>query len=174
MRSAHYTNDTCTREVKKLVSIYRQIQILTCGYNKIFSAPLVSMLLLVVFGQIAVSYQMIKLAKSGVMMTNGISLQLYGFCASIMTNGIFTMNLLYGVCADVHQTSKMVQNTLRRHCVIPKDRKEYRLNQYQKLRRALPVVRINFGSTGNFIEKLTPVVYQEFAVKRLIDALCVS
>jgi len=98
--------------------------------------------------------------------TNNIWARLYFF--QIVINSALILNLVYGFCADVHYYSgkliaRMNQNSqgVRQHRI------------YTKTIKSLAIVRVDFGD-NNFIEKITPVMFQHFSALRIIDSILVT
>lgn len=96
--------------------------------------------------------------------TVGLWLRLY--FVLVLNNGLASMGL-YVFVGDVHETSKKCLRKLKQGYFLTKVKK------YKRMIRSLPIVKINFGST-NYVEKLTPVVFEHFTLLRIIDTLLVS
>lgn len=77
---------------------------------------------------------------------------------------VLCLNSIFGYCADVYENS--------RECIKM-------LNHLKPLRRSkllkrmvwsMPRIRINFGKT-NFVDRLSPVVYQQYTNDKIIEML---
>ena len=98
------------------------------------------------------------------------------FMVVVLINGFTVINLIFSFCGDVHQTSEkcliMLRAKLGKNDMVGKVT-YWQLKRYRKILRTLPNVKISFGEM-NYIEKLTPVIFQHFTAARLIDCLLLS
>lgn len=148
------------------VVIYREMQIVTRLFNAMVSSLLVQFLIFLTITQVL--YGLLLLSNNEEL-SGKFTMQLFLFL--VLTNGVVGVNLVFGFVAEVHFKSWNCMKKLKENSRKMGNPRSVKL--YMKILKSLPVVHVSFGST-NFIEKLTPVVFQQFATERLIDALLLS
>lgn len=160
---------------KKSCTLYRTIQMLTAMFNEVERFQLLAILGTIGSAQVAAGLRLLgsdtdQLNTADIessMMKIVAEYWVDGFHFLIWVNTMVVINFTFGYCAQLHDSSKNVLNDLRRNSYI----KALIVNL--KTVRSFPKVSVKFGGT-NFIDKMTPVVFQMFLVARLIDMLLVK
>ncbi|CAL8146898.1 unnamed protein product [Orchesella dallaii] len=150
-------------------TIYRQIEILVHSFNRAHSGQLVMILLALLTITVICSLSVIKALTSGTF-TDPRSFYANCFFAYSVMNSIILLLMVYGLCGNLHQDASRCVAEMRRTALTCEPRQRKLL---QRTVMALPVLKIEFGDT-NFVEKMTPFVYLEFALGRIIDGLLLS
>lgn len=153
----------------KCILLHREIQILGKLFNEMHSRGMVVFLFCAMVAQLVPVTQLLQQAASHKTDTRESDSAQFGakmFFMVLLNNGISCMSL-YIFAGDIHETSKTALKKIK-YTVVMKTPKIY--SRYIK---SLPIVRAKFGST-NFVEKLSPVVFQHFTVARIIDVLLLS
>lgn len=150
---------------------YRQVAILATVFNQLGSNLLVLLMIHVLNIQLICGYSL--LAGNGLNIS--ISVKIVFFLSFI--NGILALNLVFGFCANVYQLSIKYLKRLRMNAKVKVDGKGNRLlyeaRKHRRMLRSMPPIKISFGAM-NFIDKLTPVIFQQFATARLIDSVLLT
>lgn len=156
------------RELYNALAAHGQINILSNTFNQIVSTLLVIFLIQAVNAQIICGMNMLG-TEIGIESQKGkTSLKLAFLLLTI--NASIGVNLVFAFCANVHTMSSKCLKKIQRHTeTVPQSK----LRMYRRIVRSLAVVKVDFGQM-NFIEKLTPVIFQQFSTSRLIDCLLVS
>lgn len=158
------------------IRLYQQIQLLEVQFNQLLRAMLVFVLI-----------QMMNLEMTGglYLLTKDRSafgertLPMQIFFILIINDGFVGISKVFSACAEVHHSSKKVLSVMKKLNSFRFGRKtgnesdQGKLKEYQKMVRSLRLVKVQFGST-NHIEKLTPIMFQQFVTDRLIDSLLMS
>ncbi len=142
---------------QKSILFFRQIQLVNYLFNTSHVGVLVSTLLVTIVSQTTMMYFMLK-TFTGLNAPWPITLSntLYTTDCFIMILGIF------GFAAKVHSTSTEVLYKTKKMRVAQTNR------TFSKFLKSCPVISIKFGMT-NYIEKLTPLRFQDFNIGRFID-----
>lgn len=146
--------------------IYREMQILVRLFNAISSSLLVFFLIFLTIMQVLYGFLLLSNPEE---LEGNLLMQVFLFL--VLTNGVVGVSLVFGFCGEIHDKSWKCMETLKENSRKLGNPKSVRL--YRRILRSLPVVHVSFGST-NFIEKLTPVVFQQFATERLVDAMLLT
>ena len=113
----------------------------------------------------------VVIGKYEAILVNAGIMLAYFFGLSFIT-GIFVILLVFGFCGDVHDTSKKSLKKIGKNIgMMGLSLSQAKRNT--RMIKSLRVVKISFGGV-NFIEKLTPVIFQHFTTARLIDCLLLS
>ncbi len=155
-------------ERSELKLFYWQIQLLVDSSNTVIKTQLVVYAIAFGFTQVSAALQILRL---GITKKSSLSfVELAGefwistFNIIVFCNVTVVINLLFGCCAEVHHVSRKVNFRLKR-------RQSLKMPLQHKLfLNSISVLKIKFGGT-NFLEKLTPVVFQAYLVERLVDIL---
>lgn len=153
-----------TRSNKTVWLTWRQVQLLSNEYRRIFSKRLVGIFTAVISTVTIVSlYNSITVLKGGDATGGSFGYtMLYAWASVVGSFLLFTNN---GVSADVYKTSKEVQNRLK---------KKFRQDKW--IRRWLlscPYIKIYFGSS-NFFDDLTPLILLDFVIDQTVSLLLMS
>jgi len=89
------------------------------------------------------------------------------FCFHILFMCMAMVNMMFGLCGVVHDTSHKCLDEIRHNVSLNMSGK------FRKVIRSLPPINIQFGN-ASFLEKITPVNYHEFATQRTVDFLLLS
>lgn len=155
---------------------YRETQILAGMFNEFCGPLLVTLLVSLVAGQVTAAVQIVTILE--VVNRNetsdhdrNIASYLAVMFALLLLNSMIILNFIFGYCAYVLEASKRcvekaVQDTARGSYGC---KKEFKLRV-----AALVDIKVKFGRTSNFVDKLTPVVYQQFIVETFTDILLIS
>jgi len=168
-RLIHKFSNKNVKILSKAVMQYRKIQLLTLAFNKVNHMVVVSLLMGVASTQILLSVKLIKGGKNGMYYsksTDNIWAKMYLF--QVVFNSAVILNLVYGFCADVHFYSVKLIARMNQNAMGLKEHKIYR-----RTIKSLKVAKIDFWN-NNYIEKITPMMYQDFAIMRIIDAILVT
>lgn len=143
-------------DTTSLKLIYRQIKILVDVFNTIISAQLVVVLITFGSSQVSAALQILSLSvpKNPLLSFSQIATQIWISTFNIIgvCNLTIVILLLFGCCAEVHDTSFKVYADLKRRRSIKKFEHKLFLN-------SIPVLKIKFEGS-NYLEKLTPVIFQ--------------
>jgi len=153
-------------DTRSLKLYYRQIQILVDSFNKIMSAQLVVFSITFGTGQISVALDLFRLSLSTQQTFAELASKFWlsTYNVSILCNISVVINLLFGCCAEVNYISHKVNSRIKR-------KKSLKTSLEHKLfLKSISDLKIKFGST-NYLERLTPVMFQVYLVERLIDIL---
>lgn len=151
------------------ILIYRQIQILCKLFNQLSSG------ILFVLCFVMTTYQVVfgcSLLSSWHELQASVTI----FNTVGAVNGMIALFFLFSFCAKVYMTSlgclKGMKGGEAGELMKGKGKTHRELKQRKKLLRSIPILKVEFGA-ANYIETLTPVIFQNFAVLRLIDCLLV-
>lgn len=147
------------------ILIYRKIQIIAKVFNEIHASALVTYLCCAMLTQIIPATQLISGPKVSPQQYDPVVFWTKQFLIVALFNGFASMALYFFV-ADVHFRSNHCFKTLRNWKIL-------RIASNRKVLMSLPIVKIEFGGS-NYIEKITPVVFQHFTTLRIIDVLLLS
>ncbi|CAL8140308.1 unnamed protein product [Orchesella dallaii] len=152
----------------KLVTFHRRIQLLTTAFNQVHSTMMVSILMTVLTTQITSTLKLVHIVKGNDDSNVGVRL----YFIRVLISSIITINIVFGFLADVNYFSLKFVGQLRRIASSSKPG----FKRYQvlwKMTNSLQVLKIQFGS-DNYIDILTPIIFQQFATGRVIDALLLA
>ncbi|CAL8140306.1 unnamed protein product [Orchesella dallaii] len=152
----------------KLVTFYRRIQLLTKAFNQVHSTMVVSILMTVLTTQITSTLKLVHIVKGNDDSNVGVRL----YFVRVLITSIIVINIVFGFLADVNYFSLEFLGQLKRIANSSKPG----LRSYQVLRKmtnSLQVLKIQFGS-DNYIDILTPIIFQQFATGRVIDSLLLA
>lgn len=159
------------------ISLYRQAEILKTALNQLLRNLIVFILVYNMTFEIASGLYLLSENKLGL----GAKTET-GLTAATLTvagNGLLGIIIVFGFCADVYLSSReglrlMNAAALNANLVgktsmatVLARRKERII---RKMLGSLRIVKVEFGNM-NFIDKLTPIRFQNFTTCRLIDAL---
>lgn len=161
-------NDHQFRKNDLWIFQYKQIQILCKLFNQLVSSILFTLSVTMMTCQIVFG--------SSLVMSKGHQQQIFITCfnATCALNGMFGLFFLFGFCANVYSTSEECLKNLRGRVdtlIIGGCFREVR--RHRRLLRSMPVLKVEFGA-ANYIDTLTPVIFQNFTTLRLIDWLLVA
>jgi len=88
-----------------------------------------------------------------------------------MLNAVISILGVYGGFGSVNDCASKGLARMKRLTFQVENKRSFKV--LNRMVTALPVMKIDFGGT-NFIDKLTPFVYLDFAFKRVIDGLLLS
>lgn len=141
--------------------MYRELQILSCFFNRIHSKVLVSMIAVAIAGQI-VSVVCLLSGKSSEDVAADFFLRAFFVEGLIMD--VLCINFIFGYCADVYMQSGNCINKLSHLDSIRRSKLLIRFVW------SMPKVKITFGQT-NFMDRLTPVVFQDCTNNKIVETL---
>lgn len=165
-----------TDNINRVVNQYREVQIL-CGYfNEAHKNCVVMLLICTIGGQVinvagllsdasdvgslgvkASETQHLLLAQAAAYFFKISNIEGLILCVSCI-------NFIFGFCAGVHCTSSKCLKAF-------KNSEKFQKNKLLKqLVRSMPPVKVKCGS-DNFMEKITPVVYQQFSNEKIMESL---
>lgn len=147
---------------------YRKMVLLSNIFNGIESRVLFVLSFAMICMQIQVGCYLLKAtAELGIIVAvfNVISL----------VNTMMALFILLSFCARFYATSSDCLMKVRNvGAEIVMGNRSYReLRKYRRLVKSLPVLKVEFGA-ANFVDRLTPAIFQNFTVLRLVDCLLVS
>lgn len=158
---------TYEKAFQKTLLMYRSIAILTKVYNEIHRYALLTFLGIAAFAQIIPATQLIDGGASQVeSITASVKAWIDLFFFLVLQNAVASMGL-YVFVGDVHHKSKRCIQHLKQNLLLKKSA------IISKIIKSMPSLKITFGST-NYVEKLTPVVFEHFTILRIIDTLLLS
>ncbi|CAL8146211.1 unnamed protein product [Orchesella dallaii] len=159
-------NEMRQSSLRNLINTYRRIQLLASVFNKIHSKVIVLLFITVLTSQIMSTLKLIHAVRGNDNSTVGVRL----YYVRVLVTSIIVINTVYGFCGDVSFFSEKFVKHMR-HCArVTPGRKCSKM--FWKMIISLPIIKIEFGPS-NFIEKLTPIMFQQFATLRVIDAMLV-
>lgn len=144
----------------------RQINLLAASFNKMFATLLVMISVHAVLMQIIGGYCLVRVLGGN---ENVFSRLLFIF---MIENGFVVTTLVYGFCGEVHDASNKGMKRIKKYAHVD-GRSSRKMKMFRRVASSMPVLKINFGS-GNFVEKSTPIVFQQFTIERLVDLLLLS
>ncbi|CAL8140298.1 unnamed protein product [Orchesella dallaii] len=149
----------------KLVTFHRRIQLLTNTFNQIHSTMIVSILMAALSSQIRSALKLVNIIKGNDDSNVGVRL----YYVRVLLTSIVIINTVFGYFADVNYFSLELVGQMRRVASISNQRfKRYQV--MRKMTNSLQGLKIKFGS-DNYVDTLTPFIFQQFAADRVIDAL---
>lgn len=77
------------------------------------------------------------------------------------------IDVLFGFCGHLFDTSKTCLDRLNHHQLL------YQSKDCRRTLKSLTIIKILMGN-DNYIEKMTPINYQQFTTDRIVDALLLS
>ncbi len=150
--------------------MYREVQILTEKFNQLFANALMSILAGLLIGQVSSALQAIRLvntaAQSHAFMKTTLTNAMAAVFFILFINLMVILNFLFGFCALVHKGSCRCDKWIHGNECMASNSKAHRRQM-----KSLPVIKISFGITNNFVEALTPVLYQQYICQRFVDML---
>lgn len=150
---------------------YREIQLISKLFQDLFADVLVTYLFACVATQIISVLHLFKMIRGSPVgqepENSWIGLVFY---LMIALDSTVMVNALYGFCGQVHHES--CRCVLQMRVMVQSNVQTFR--KFRKHVRSLSTVKVEFGRTGNFVDKRTPFIYQQFTVQRLIDILLVT
>lgn len=163
------SSEAYIQRCQRTIQIYREIQLLTLYFNQMHSNVLVGMMATAVMGQVVSAVALIAKRNSAGgsgsdIEQKAIALFLLAYYTQGMTLCVICLIVIFGSCADVYELSNKYISYLRRSETMRKSK------MLRRIVRSLPTVRVTFGRT-NFVDQLSPVVYQQFTNEKIIDTL---
>lgn len=159
----HLSRQEILQKYQKILGMYREIQLLACYYNKINCYLVVAMVGAAVQGQVINFVGLISKDRSR---SDGVAISLFLLMFNFqgMTLCVLCLNSIFRYCADVYENS--------RECVDKLNHSEtLRMSKLlQRIIWSMPYVKVQFAKT-NFIQRLSPVMYQQFTNEKIIDFL---
>jgi len=155
------------RKVQHRLLLYRQIYICWNLFNEIHSSILLHFMISVSLCQIMTTCFLVLVSKSGTSTENGGGVMSVLISIIISTDCLLCFICTTSAAASIHSASVHALNSLRAH---QRNKELMRGKLVTKMINALPHIRTKFG-TSNFIDRLTPLVMQNFNVHRIVDLL---
>lgn len=151
---------------------YRQIQVLAGMFNEIERIQLVSILASVGTAQVVAACRLLGSSQSRSLNTNLLADKasqylVDGFHLIILMNTSIVINFTFGYCSQMNEASRKFLAKLKSSVRINKN------SSSKRMIKSCAEVRVVFGE-NNYIEKLTPVVYQMFLVERIVELLLLN
>lgn len=155
---------------------YREVQILTGYFNDSHKNCVVMLLITTVSGQVINILGLLSDGKGlGNMGDDGdgkyhelIAMATGYFLKVSYLEGVVLcvscINFIFGFCGGVHDTSRKCLDGLMHLESLRKNK------LLRRMVMSMPIVKVKCGS-NNCLEKITPVVYQEFANEKIVDTL---
>lgn len=158
-----------TRLLTKHIKIYNEIHQIGKLFNNLYANLFVSSLFTFGSLQLLCTIQLFKMALKIDSLTR-LECQISAFYFLVVINASSVINSLFGICGQVHHESCHCLSKLKVR--IHRDPKLTR--KYLRVFNSLPKVKVEFGWTNNFIEKQTPIIYQQFTVQRILDYILMN
>lgn len=146
---------------------YRQLQLLSGLHNQLESKVLIFLCLATGGAQVLFGYNVL---------CGGHGLWVWILNVICFLNGMVGVFFIFGFCSRVYKTST---KCLKRMRYVEgffgggRRRRYSEMKRDQKLIKSCRILKANFGG-NNFVDRLTPVKFQNFATLRLVNYLLVS
>jgi len=167
---AQIKGNQLTECLLKSVGMYKRLHIIVGSFNRAHSQILVSFLFILIAAVVISAVMVIPCIAEG----NFADSQLVFInCVYVqwMLNAVISILGAYGGFGTVNDCASKGLGQMKRLTFQVENKRSFRM--LNRMVRALPLMKIDFGGT-NFIEKLTPFVYLDFAFRRVIDGLLLS
>lgn len=158
-----------TELISKYVRIYGEVFQIGKQFSNLFANALVSCLFSACSLQLVCTSQLFMLTIKGGSVTT-TETQISIFYVLVIMNAIVVLISLFGLCGQVHYESSNCLDKLK----IRIHKNPKLLQKYMRIFKSLARVKVEFGKTNNFVEKCTPVIYQQFTVQRILDYILVT
>ncbi|CAL8146490.1 unnamed protein product [Orchesella dallaii] len=156
--------------INKAISNYQHIRILLIEFNSVHSNFLVSVLLTVLTFQVLSGIKLISCLATD-SFTDGNLFWMNCFYAQAVVENVCMIITLFGGFGAVHDLAGHCLRNMRNAAI-------HRQHGFQgkilkRVVKSLPGLKVEFSAT-NFIERLTPFVYLEFSLIRIVEFLLLS
>lgn len=148
------------------IKLHRQVSILARVMNNLGSTVLVLLLIHILNTQI--NFGSILLRKK-----ENVSGPMRVSMTGSVSNTFIAINLVFGFCANVHELSKKCLKRIQKPKDVVKSKPSLTDKCLKKEVESLLKIKANFGDM-NFIDKVTPVRFQEYAIARIIEFVLLS
>ncbi|CAL8146481.1 unnamed protein product [Orchesella dallaii] len=156
--------------INKAISNYQHIRILLIEFNWVHSNFLASVLLSVISFVVLNGGRLISsLATDSFNDRKVVGMNC--FYAAVVVQNVGCIIALFGGFGAVHELAGNCLRNMRNAAIYP--RHGCRGKILKRVMKSLPVLKVEF-SASNFVEKITPVVYLQFALIRIVDCLLLS
>ncbi|CAL8146487.1 unnamed protein product [Orchesella dallaii] len=156
--------------INKAISNYQHIRILLIQFNRVHSNFLVFVLLTVITFMVLNGVRLIA-SLATVSFTDRKLIGMNCFYASVVLQNVGITIALFGGFGAVHDLAGSCLRNMRNAAIYP--RHSCRGKILKRVVKSLPVLKVEFSAT-NFVEKITPFVYLEFSLLRIVDCLLLS
>lgn len=93
---------------------------------------------------------------------------LWLFFIGVAAESILTILVFYDFAANLHYV------TTRSFSILQSKEKVIKSRYLKRFLKSCQVLRVQIGSSNNYLEKRTPLVFQKFCIDRIIDLLLLS
>ncbi|CAL8145488.1 unnamed protein product [Orchesella dallaii] len=169
----HFEQDQANQSKMRIktlhsVKVYKQLQILLKMFNVLHSGILVSLLVTLLTLEVVAAVKVIR-SLSGGTFTSSSGIWVNGFLLQIVMYSVVAVVAIYGMAGRVNDVAQRCLRAMKNGALQSgKDRKSL-----IKIVNSLSVLKVEFASS-NFVEKLTPYIFLEFTLARIIDCLLLS